>query len=106
MNYYGVTRSSDHLAHYGVKGMRWGVRKAIVTGNQKALDRHYRKATKKLAKLQDIGLDSPKYAKRAAAYGAAAIGTGTFAIKPSVKAFISSFGKSSNKVKKPMSKRH
>ena len=25
--YYGIQRSSDYLAHYGVKGMRWGVRK-------------------------------------------------------------------------------
>ena len=27
--YYAVVRSSDHLAHYGVKGMTWGVRKYI-----------------------------------------------------------------------------
>ena len=55
--YYAVVRSTDHLAHYGVKGMKWGVRKAIARGNQKALDRHFRKAAKKLAKLQDIGLN-------------------------------------------------
>lgn len=81
MNYYGVTRSTDHLAHYGVKGMKWGVQRAVARKNDKALDRHYKKAAKKLAKLQDIGLDSPKYAKRALAYGAAATGTGTLTIK-------------------------
>ena len=27
--YYGVTRSPEYLAHYGVKGMKWGVRKYV-----------------------------------------------------------------------------
>lgn len=80
MNYYSVERSTDHLAHYGVKGMRWGVRKAIATGNQKAVDKHFRKAAKKLAKLQDIGLRPGKYAAKSAAYGAAAAGVGTLAV--------------------------
>jgi len=75
--YYAVQRSTDHLAHYGVKGMKWGVRKAIAYGNQKALDKHFQKAAKKLAKLQDIGLYPKKYAAKSAAYGVAAIGTGT-----------------------------
>lgn len=78
--YYGVSPSSDFFAHYGVKGMKWGVRRAIDTRNKKALDRHFRKAAKKLAKLQDIGLHPKKYAKLSAAYGAAAAGTGTLAI--------------------------
>lgn len=78
--YYAVQRSTDHLAHYGVKGMKWGVRKAIATGNQRALDRHFRKAAKKLKKLQDIGLRSGKYAAKATAYGAAAAGAGTLAV--------------------------
>lgn len=80
MNYYGVTRSTDHLAHYGVMGMRWGVRKAITSGNQAALDRHYRRAARKLAKLQNIGNNPYKSAAKAAAYGAAAAGTGALAI--------------------------
>jgi len=79
-HYYGVTRSGEFLYHYGVKGMKWGVRKAILTGNQRALDRHYRKAAKKLAKLTDLGLNSKKYAAKAAAYGAAATGTGTLVV--------------------------
>ena len=78
--YYAVIRSTDHLAHYGVKGMKWGVRKAIISGNQKMLDKHFRKAAKKLARLQDKALHSGKYATKAAAYGAAAAGVGTLAI--------------------------
>lgn len=79
--YYGVasTPTEDFLTHYGVQGMKWGVRKAIARGNEKALDRHFRKAAKKLAKLQDIGLHSGKYAAKSAAYGAAAAGVGTLA---------------------------
>lgn len=34
MSNYTVIRSNDHLAHYGVKGMKWGVRKSVTsTGN-------------------------------------------------------------------------
>lgn len=50
--YYGVsTPSSDFLAHYGVKGMKWGVRKALRSGNDAALRKHYMKASKKLADM-------------------------------------------------------
>lgn len=49
--YYGVERSSDYLAHYGVMGMRWGVRKAIAAGNVAKLSKHYSKALKKLTQL-------------------------------------------------------
>ena len=53
-SYYAVVRSTDHLAHYGVKGMQWGVRKALHEGGargERRLARQYKKAAKKLAKL-------------------------------------------------------
>jgi len=52
--YYGAatTPTSDFLAHYGIKGMHWGVRKAIERGNEKALDRQYKKASAKLKQLK------------------------------------------------------
>ena len=49
--YYAVERSSEYLAHYGVRGMKWGVRKAIERGSDKKLWRQYKKAHKKLNKL-------------------------------------------------------
>lgn len=78
--YYGApsTPTSDYLAHYGIKGMKWGVRKAIDSSNQRALDRHYAKAQKKLKKLSDradINIQKKKYdtwngqAKKAAVSG-------------------------------------
>lgn len=53
--YYGAptTPTSDYLAHYGVKGMKWGVRKAIETGNQRLYSKHYQKAQKKLQRLTE-----------------------------------------------------
>ena len=84
--YYAVIRSTDHLAHYGVKGMKWGVRKAIERGNSKALSRQYRKAQKKLAKLnaaanvetqKDIVKKHNKRAKIALGVGLAGLGAFT-----------------------------
>lgn len=48
---YAVDRSSEYLAHYGVLGMRWGVRRAKEHGNRAALEKHYLRASRKLAKL-------------------------------------------------------
>ena len=69
---YAVDRSDEYLAHYGIKGMKWGVRKAIESGNSRKLDRQYRKAQKKLTKLKARAANGSKYAKRAAALGAGA----------------------------------
>ena len=79
--YYGApsTPTEDFLAHYGVKGMKWGVRKAIERGSDRALRRQYKKASKKLAKLEKLGASGKKYAKRAVAYGAGAAAAGGLA---------------------------
>ena len=69
---YAIERNDEYLAHFGVKGMRWGVRKARETGNSRRLGRMYQKAAKKLAKLEKRAASGKKYARRAAALGAGA----------------------------------
>lgn len=71
--YYGVLPSSDFFAHYGVKGMKWGVRRALSRGarGEKALARQYKKAQKKLDKL-NARADIATQSKRAKRYGAIA----------------------------------
>lgn len=69
---YAIERDPAYLAHYGIKGMKWGVRKAIERGNDRALGRQYRKAQKKLAKLEKRAANGSKYARRAARLGAGA----------------------------------
>ena len=64
--YYGAptTPGDDYLAHYGVKGMRWGVRKARELGSDAMLSRHYDKARRKLNKLNEranIQVQQKKY---------------------------------------------
>lgn len=73
---YAIDRSDEYLSHYGVKGMKWGVRKAIASGNSRALARQYRKASRKLAKLESRAANTKTYKRRAikAAAGAAALG--------------------------------
>ena len=84
--YYAVERSSEYLAHYGVRGMKWGVRKAIERGNSKKLARQYAKAKKKLAKLNDkadinkqqsIAKKYGKISKISGAIGASGVGMAT-----------------------------
>ena len=43
--YYAVERSPEYLAHYGVKGMRWGVQRALKRGDDNALQKHYKKSS-------------------------------------------------------------
>lgn len=61
--YYGVQRTGAYLQHYGVKGMRWGVRKApgssgkrtFVSGSSKTQDKaspYYRRKLPKYVRQQ------------------------------------------------------
>ena len=79
--YYGVTRSGSSLKHYGVRGMKWGVRKAIERGDRKMLDRNFRRAERKLKRLNkraDIRVQE-RSAKRNARISNAALGIGGIA---------------------------
>lgn len=76
---YAIERSDEYLAHYGIRGMKWGVRKAIASGNSKRLGKQYAKAQKKLAKLEKRAANSKKYARRAALLGAGAAAAGGLA---------------------------
>ena len=77
---YAVERSDEYLAHYGIRGMKWGVRKAIASGNSARLGKQYAKAQKKLAKLEKRAANSGKYARRAARMGAGAAALGSAAV--------------------------
>lgn len=82
---YAIDRSDEYLEHYGIKGMKWGVRKAIERGGtglgNRRLARQYRKAQKKLAKLEKRANNGAKYARRAAALGAGAAAAGGLAVQ-------------------------
>lgn len=85
--YYGTpAASSDFLAHYGVKGMKWGVRKAIEEGGRAAtnrsLSRQYRKAERKLRKLNyysNRGIQGGRAGVNAAIAGLGAAGAAMLA---------------------------
>lgn len=79
---YAVERNDEYLEHYGIRGMKWGVRKAREMGGAKGakrLSRQYAKASKKLAKLEKRAANSKKYARRAAFLGAGAAAAGGLA---------------------------
>lgn len=82
--YYAVVRSREELAHYGVRGMKWGVRKAVQRGSDRKLTRQYKKAAKKLERLnakadvnrqKELASQHKKIAKAAAAVGLAGAST-------------------------------
>lgn len=76
---YAIERSDEYLAHYGIRGMKWGVRKAIARGDSRALRKQYQKASKKLAKLDKQASSSKKYWRRAGIMGAGAAAAGGLA---------------------------
>ena len=79
---YAIDRSDEYLAHYGVKGMRWGIKRAYTKNgivDERRLDRVYRKAQRKLAKLERRANNGAKYGRRAAALGAGAAVAGAIA---------------------------
>ena len=82
--YYGIERSSEHLTHYGVKGMKWGVRKAIESGNTRALAKHWAKAVAKRNALAERAKTGKGIQARRIGQGALASGLisgiGTYAL--------------------------
>jgi len=61
--YYAVERTGDHLAHYGVRGMKWGVTKATAKNSDRLMKKAYKRADKRLRKLQkkaDLNIQSAK----------------------------------------------
>ena len=76
--YYGDMPYSESLYHYGVKGMKWGVRRAIEKDNMTKLSNHYQRALLKKAKLKErTDREGQKSdAKSSAAGGALLLGSG------------------------------
>lgn len=67
--YYAVERSPEYLAHYGVKGMKWGVRKAIERLGLRPKSAAYRSAKKKLSGMASGIAYTAKHRKELGAVG-------------------------------------
>lgn len=72
--YYGIQRSSEYLAHYGVKGMKWGVRKALEKGDKFRLKYHHDRAIGKLRRLQEKANIAEQKLERRGGIDAASLG--------------------------------
>lgn len=49
-------RDDDHLAHYGVKGMKWGVRKTQNTGSQRKSRKSVKQKVRDIAVKGSVGM--------------------------------------------------
>lgn len=58
MTYYAVTDDPNELAHFGIKGMKWGVRhdKPRHSGSKKPRSAAYKKAQNKLGRMMKSGI--------------------------------------------------
>lgn len=58
MTYYAVTDDPNELAHFGIKGMKWGVRhdKPRHSGSRKPRSAAYKKAQNKLGRMMKSGI--------------------------------------------------
>ena len=67
MTYYAVTDDPNELAHFGIKGMKWGIRRTDAqlghprhTGSRKPRSTAYKKAQSKLGKMMKSGIKKAK----------------------------------------------
>lgn len=62
MTYYAVTNDPNELMHFGIKGMKWGVRRtdAQLGHPKKPRSAAYKKASSKLSKMMQNGIDRTK----------------------------------------------
>jgi len=67
MTYYAVTDDPNELAHWGVKGMKWGVRhdKPRHTGSRRPRSAAYKKAQSKLSRMMKSGIKKAQASWRA-----------------------------------------